>query len=281
MLRLSKAGEALRPKIRALEQRADLPPCALGDDERARLGHRLQAGGDVRGLADNPTLLRGARADQVADHNEAASNAEAHVHWLGRGESADGIDDGEPGADRPLGIVLVRLRVAKINEHAIAHIFGDKAREPGDRVGDTAVVGADQLAQILGIIARRQRRRADQIAEHHGELAAFGIGRSRCSGDCHCDRGGGRRVAERGDSVEQTAPVADRCNTNFPEIFRCQLRQHLPIDLVLAEGRRIALKTQTLQPHLYVHEVILGSTGEGAPLLGYRSARRHASGSAE
>jgi hypothetical protein len=28
------------------------------------------------------------------------------------------------------------------------------------------VIGADDLAQILGIIVRRQRRRAHQIAEH-------------------------------------------------------------------------------------------------------------------
>ena len=54
--------------------------------------------------------------------------------------------------------------------------------------------------------------------------------------------------------------MADRCNANLPEIFRCQLRQHLPIDLVVAEGRRIALKTQTLQSRLYIHAVISDST---------------------
>ena len=35
-LRLGKAGERLRPEILEFEQRADLPPRALGDDERAR-----------------------------------------------------------------------------------------------------------------------------------------------------------------------------------------------------------------------------------------------------
>jgi hypothetical protein len=44
-----------------------------------------------------------------------------------------------------------------------------------------------------------------------------------------------------------------------PEILRCQLRQHLPIDLVVAESRHIALKAQTLQRRLYVHAMILGS----------------------
>jgi hypothetical protein len=53
--------------------------------------------------------------------------------------------------------------------------------------------------------------------------------------------------------------VADRCNANLPEILRCQLWQHLPIDFVVAKCRCIALKTQTLQPRLYVHAIILGS----------------------
>src|SRR6516225_10981706 len=57
-----------------------------------------------------------------------------------------------------------------------------------------------------------------------------------------------KRSSQRGDGTHELAPVADRCNANLPEIFRCQLRQHLPIDLVVAEGWRIALKTQTLQP---------------------------------
>jgi hypothetical protein len=78
---------------------------------------------------------------------------------------ADRVDDREPGADRPLGIVLMRLGIAEINEHAVAHILGDKAAKPTDGVGNAAMVGADDLAQILGIEARRQRRRADQVAE--------------------------------------------------------------------------------------------------------------------
>src|SRR6516164_6465776 len=71
--------------------------------------------------------------------------------------------------------------------------------------------------------------------------------------------GSGFRGAERSDGVQQLTPVADRRNANLPEILRCQLRQHFPIDLVVAEGRHIALKAQALQPRLYVHAVILGS----------------------
>ena len=78
------------------------------------------------------------------------------------------------GPYRLLGVVLVRLRVAEIHQHAIAHVLGDKAVEAADRLGDAAMIGADDLAQVLGIEARRKRRRADQIAEHHRELPTLG-----------------------------------------------------------------------------------------------------------
>jgi hypothetical protein len=89
-------------------------------------------------------------------------------------EPPNGINESQAGPYRLLGIVLVRPRVAEVHQHPIAHVLGDKAVEVGDRIGDAAMIHADDLAQVLGIKARRQRRRADQIAEQHGELPAFG-----------------------------------------------------------------------------------------------------------
>jgi hypothetical protein len=43
----------------------------------------------------------------------------------------------------------MRLGIAEIDQHAIAHIFGDEAVEPVDGIGDRAVVVPDQLAQVL------------------------------------------------------------------------------------------------------------------------------------
>ena len=97
----------------------------------------------------------------------------------------------EPGPDGALGVVLVRVRIAEIDEHAVAHVLGDEAVVAADRVGDAAVIGADHLAQVLGIEPRRQRRRADQVAEHHGELAPLGLRRPRGWGLGSCRRGNG------------------------------------------------------------------------------------------
>ena len=115
--------------------------------------------------------MRRPRANQITDHDEPAGDTEPHVQPLRRGELADRVDHREPGSHRPFGVVLMRLRIAEINQHAVAHILGDKAAKAADGVGDAPVVGADDLAQILGIEAGRERRRADQIAEHDGQLA--------------------------------------------------------------------------------------------------------------
>jgi hypothetical protein len=40
----------------------------------------------------------------------------------------------------------MRLRIAKIDQDAVAHIFGDKPVEASDDVGDSAVISGDDLA---------------------------------------------------------------------------------------------------------------------------------------
>ncbi len=238
----------MRPEILDLEQRADLPARALGNDERPWLGEHLQPGGQVRGLTDYAALLCGTRADQIADHDQAAGDAEPHIQRLRRRDPADRVDDGEPGAHRPLGVVLMRLRVAEIDQHAVAHVLGDKTGEAGNRVGDAAMIGADYLAQILGIVAGRQRRRADQIAEHHGELTPLGIAGS---GGRH-GRGLGdalrHAAAKGGDRGQQFATMTDRRDAEADQIVGGQLRQNLGVDIVGGEGQRILLETERVQP---------------------------------
>src|SRR5439155_9248670 len=90
--------------------------------------------------------------------------------------TTDSIDQAQPDTDCPLGIVLMRSRVAKIDEHAVAHVSRDKALGLTDDFGDFTVISAHDIAQILGIEPRRERRRADEVAKHHGELPPCGTG---------------------------------------------------------------------------------------------------------
>ena len=69
----------------------------------------------------------------------------------------------------------MRSRVAEIGEHAVAHILGDKPVEASDDIGDDAMICGGDLAQIFRIESRRERCRADEIAEHHRQLPAFGV----------------------------------------------------------------------------------------------------------
>ena len=122
------ALEVLRPEVLKLEQIAEQPARALGDDDHVRLGDRLQPRREVRRLADDAALLRLARSDQVADDDQPGRDADPHVQRrAGRGDELRRcLDDREPGLHGALGVVLVRLRIAEIGEHAVAHVFGDE-----------------------------------------------------------------------------------------------------------------------------------------------------------
>src|SRR5262245_52062527 len=80
-----------------------------------------------------------------------------------------------PSPHRSFGVIFVRLRIAKIDEHSVPHVLSDETVKPADRVGDTALIRADHLAQILGIQLACKCRRTDKVHEHHSELPPFGF----------------------------------------------------------------------------------------------------------
>jgi hypothetical protein len=145
-------------------------------------------------------------------------------------------------------------------------MFGDKPVEAPDDIGDGEVIGGDDLAQILGVEARREFGRADEIAEHDRELPAFDIGGSRGIAGCLHHRNGGRWGAERSNCGEELAAMADRTHADADQVVGRQLRQRLAIDIVVAEGGRVLFELQPAQPRHYVDAAILGSE-ERKPLM--------------
>jgi hypothetical protein len=107
---------------------ADTPSIAQAATGSA---NACKSSGQVRRLADHRLLLCGALADEIADHHEPGGDAHAHLQLAdgGRVEPADRGDDVETGADGPLGIVFVGARIAEVNQHAVAHVFGDETVE--------------------------------------------------------------------------------------------------------------------------------------------------------
>jgi hypothetical protein len=90
----------------------------------ARLWQRLKEGGEVGHLAYHPAFLGLSGADNITDRRQAGREG-----LLGT-QLADGLDERQRRPNRTFGIVLVRLAIAEINEHPIAHVLGHEAVEP-------------------------------------------------------------------------------------------------------------------------------------------------------
>ncbi len=173
------------------------------DDDRVRRRRRLQARREIGRFADDIALLHFAGAEQLADDDQAGGDADAHLMGphlflprvrgrVGRGKAlCHGFRQRQRAAHGIFGVVFMRLRIAEIDEDAVAHIFRDIAAELGHGFGRAFVIGGDDLAQILRIELRRQRGRADKIAEHHRDLAP--LGRVRRARDGRRRRRGGGR----------------------------------------------------------------------------------------
>jgi hypothetical protein len=223
-------------------------------DDGPGIDESLQARRQVRRLADDTALLRLALADQVTDHHEPGGDADANLELADRGrvEPSDRDNDVEAGTDGALGIVFVGPRKAEISEHAVAHVFGDETVEAANRLRDTAVIGADHLAQLFGIEPRRQCRRADQIAEHHRQLSA--LGRRAGPGFRRRDvRDRSRPGTQAGNGFQHLAAMTDRGDAEFLQIVGGQARQQFGSDVVLLEGGRVLLEAKRPQPLGNVH----------------------------
>ena len=176
------AGKSLQ-LVRAggfeLEQSTQQILRRLADEDRIGRGERLQPCRKIWRFADDGALLRGAAADDLADHDEAGGDADARLNprAVGQFDAGDFGQDIDRGANCPLRRILEGARKAEIGQHAVAHEFGDEAAEPSDRAGDGVLIAADQPAQKLGIDRAGQRRGADHVAEQHRDLAPFGFAR--------------------------------------------------------------------------------------------------------
>jgi uncharacterized protein YqeY len=106
-----------------------------------------------------------------------------------------------------------------------------------DRLGAAAMIGADDGAQILRIEVCRQCGRADQVAEHQGELAALGG---------ICSRRRGWRV-EFADCSQELAAIAQD-DAEILEVLVSQLAQDRQIDPILHKTLGIFGHSERFEP---------------------------------
>src|SRR5215471_18904289 len=93
----------------------------------------------------------------------------------------EGFDNSKTSAYGSLGIIFVRLGIAKIYEHTITQILGDMAIKALDDLSTGGVIGLNYFAQVFRVKLARERCRVHEVTEHDGELAAFGFRRSRAT----------------------------------------------------------------------------------------------------
>ena len=172
--RPSNALEVLCSEVLKLEQIAQELSGALGNDDAVRLCNALQACCKVRRLADDGLLLRSARSDQVADDHQSRGNTDARLQGRVGLQVTYSRDQLQPRAHGPLGVVFMGLGVPEVDEDAIAHVLRDEPAEATHGLCDALLIGRNDLAQVLRVHARRERRRADKVREHHRHLTALG-----------------------------------------------------------------------------------------------------------
>src|SRR5262249_29664036 len=141
-------------------------------------------------------------------------------------QSPEGLDQLQAGADSTLGLVSMGLRIAKVDQEPIPQILGDMAAIALDHFGTRRLVGTYHLAVVFRVKLTGEARGVHEVAEQHGELAAFGLRRLRfgwCDGR-RANAGGQRDRWLRGlrgcrrwrwDSASLTTPdQAAACRIN-------------------------------------------------------------------
>ena len=108
-----------------------------------------------------------------ADDNQPSRNADTGCRDTGAFERNHRLDQLQPSAYSPLGVALMGLRIAEINEDAVAQVFRNKPTEAAHGLGDALLIGGNDLAEVLrqletGYVRRghgtREQRRGRALA---------------------------------------------------------------------------------------------------------------------
>jgi hypothetical protein len=246
--RRADALERVFTEVLAVEGLAHQQPCAGGDQHLVGLGQRLHARGEVGRLAHRGR--RRVRVGRVPHHHRAAGDADAHALRLVRVDALDGLDDLQGRLHRALRVVFMRARPAEVDHQPVAEVLRDMPALARDDLAAGALVALHQRAQVFGVQTLRQRGGADQVAEHHGDLAPLGLRVGRRGECCRSGRRAARRArrAQLARGPRQLDAVAERLHTHLLELRVAQLGQQFEVDRLLLEGLGVLREAQPFEP---------------------------------
>ena len=263
------ALEFARRLVLGDKQPGGLPLDGGSNEDGTRLRKGLYARGDIGRVAEH-------FAGRVHHHLPGLeANARGELRRVSAGvpgvEFAERLLDGERGAHRAFGVVLLRLRIAEQGHQPVAEFLQHMAAEAGHRRRGLVEIGVDEVAPVLRVEFRGEARRADEIAEHHGDRPALGKFLPRFAGE---DGRGKRRhlrrgacLAQRGDRAHEPLAMPER-HADLLEVGLGQVRQDLRVDLMLPEQRFVLSEADRVQPLGDVHRTASAETAISSPRWG-------------
>ena len=171
-LRLALQRQRLEPLV--LDRLASRPVCPLADRDGSGLGGGLEASRDVDGVADDGVSV----ADCARDHLAGVdADPQSKAHPVGQAEALVQLGHrllhAEAGADRALGVVLVRDWRAEDGHHVVADVLVDSAAVAVDLLAEAAQAAVDEALHRLRVHALGDRRVSGEVGEDDGDLAAL------------------------------------------------------------------------------------------------------------
>ena len=166
---------------------------------------------------------------------------------------------GERRSHRPLGIVLLRHRIAEQRHQPVAELLGDLTAHLRDCRRSRIEIGANQVAPFLGIEPRGDAGRIHQIAEHHCDVPALAAASTRRSSAAVPRRrvGAGMTGAERaaawlrvvklGYRAQHLAPITEH-DADFLQVLIGQVGEDGEINAVFSKTLRILGHAELFEP---------------------------------
>jgi hypothetical protein len=96
---------------------------------------------------------------QIADYNQSCRNSQARLQGSAELQSANRLDQLQPRLYCPLSVILMRLRIAEIDQHAVAHVLRYEPAEALHSLGNALLIGGVTSRRSSGSI------RADSAVE--------------------------------------------------------------------------------------------------------------------
>ncbi len=163
------ALQVLLPKIVQFKRLADQSTGRLRDDNLVSGGQCLQTCGQIGRATHRGDRLGGAGLDLAASDDQTGCDPNTHVQGdtcCGR-EPRQRFDERKAGLDGALGVMLVRLRITEIGQHAVSRVVGEVAMVAFNDICAASVTSGCHLPEVVQIEVGREHRQISHAASHN------------------------------------------------------------------------------------------------------------------